>query len=154
MLSIISNVAEVDQISKDQQGCIILNQSVFYAESGGQIGDIGYIRCGESNFKVTDTQKKENLIIHYGMVSDGVFKIADVVELEIDVNRRSSCRSYHSARHILHQALRDKLRDNVTQKSSLVSYDRLRLDFSHHKSLAEDELKNIEGNVNKIITSN
>ena len=154
VLSIISNSVEVDQISKNQQGCIILNQSVFYAESGGQIGDVGNIRCGESNFKVTDTQKKENLIIHYGMVSDGVFKIADVVELEIDVNRRSSCRSYHSATHILHQALRDKLGDHVTQKGSLVSYDRLRFDFSHHKGLSEDEIKNIEGIVNNIINSN
>ena len=154
VLSIISNSVEVDQISKNQQGCIILNQSVFYAESGGQIGDVGNIRCGDSNFKVTDTQKKENLIIHYGIVSDGVFKIADVVELEIDVNRRSSCRSYHSATHILHQALRDKLGDHVTQKGSLVSYDRLRFDFSHHKGLSEDEIKNIEGIVNNIINSN
>ena len=154
VLSIISNSVEVDQISKNQQGRIILNQSVFYAESGGQIGDVGNIRCGESNFKVTDTQKKENLIIHYGMVSDGVFKIADVVELEIDINRRSSCRSYHSATHILHQALRDTLGDHVTQKGSLVSYDRLRFDFSHHKSLSEDEIKNIEGIVNSIINSN
>ena len=154
VLSIISNGAEVDQISKDQQGCIILNQSVFYAESGGQIGDIGYIRCGESNFKVTDTQKKENLIIHDGIVSDGVFKIADIVELEIDINRRSSCRSYHSATHILHQALRDTLGDHVSQKGSLVSYDRLRFDFSHHKSLSEGEIKNIEEIVNNIINSN
>ena len=154
VLSIISNSVEVDQISKNQQGCIILNQSVFYAESGGQIGDVGNIRCGESNFKVTDTQKKENLIIHYGIVSDGVFKIADVVELEIDINRRSSCRSYHSATHILHQALRDTLGNHVTQKGSLVSYDRLRFDFSHHKGLSEDEIKNIEGIVNNIINSN
>ena len=154
VLSIISNSVEVDQISKNQQGCIILNQSVFYAESGGQIGDVGNIRCGESNFKVTDTQKKENLIIHYGMVSDGVFKIADVVELEIDINRRSSCRSYHSATHILHQALRDTLGNHVTQKGSLVSYDRLRFDFSHHKGLSEDEIKSIEGIVNNIINSN
>ena len=154
VLSIISNSVEVDQISKNQQGCMILNQSVFYAESGGQIGDVGNIRCGDSNFKVTDTQKKENLIIHYGMVSDGVFKIADVVELEIDINRRSSCRSYHSATHILHQALRDTLGDHVTQKGSLVSYDRLRFDFSHHKGLSEDEIKNIEGIVNNIINSN
>ena len=154
VLSIISNSVEVDQISKNQQGCIILNQSVFYAESGGQIGDVGNIRCGESNFKVTDTQKKENLIIHYGMVSDGVFKIADVVELEIDINRRSSCRSYHSATHILHQALRDTLGDHVTQKGSLVSYDRLRFDFSHHKGLSEDEIKSIEGIVRNIINSN
>ena len=154
VLSIICNSVEVDKISKNQQGYIILNQSVFYAESGGQIGDVGNIRCGESNFKVTDTQKKENLIIHYGMVSDGVFKIADVVELEIDINRRSSCRSYHSATHILHQALRDTLGDHVTQKGSLVSYDRLRFDFSHHKGLSEDEIKNIEGIVNNIINSN
>ena len=154
VLSIISNNVEVDQISKDQKGCIILNQSVFYSESGGQIGDVGNIRCGESNFKVTDTQKKENLIIHYGIVIDGVFKVADVVELEIDVKRRSSCRSYHSATHILHQALRDTLGDHVTQKGSLVSFDRLRFDFSHHKSLSEGEIKNIEGIVNHIINSN
>ena len=154
VLSIISNNVEVDQISKDQKGCIILNQSVFYSESGGQIGDAGNIRCGESNFKVTDTQKKENLIIHYGIVIDGVFKVADVVELEIDVKRRSSCRSYHSATHILHQALRDTLGDHVTQKGSLVSFDRLRFDFSHHKSLSEGEIKNIEGIVSHIINSN
>ena len=122
VLSIISNNVEVHQMSKNQKGCIILNQSVFYSESGGQIGDVGNIRCGESDFKVTDTQKKENLIIHYGIVINGVFKVADVVELEIDVNRRSSCRSYHSATHILHQALRDTLGDHVTQKGSLVSY--------------------------------
>jgi len=153
ILSIVSDNKEIDKISSKQEACLILNQSVFYAESGGQIGDTGTITFDENTFIVTDTQKKENLIIHYGIVENGVFAQGDMVNLEIDKDRRSSCRSYHSATHILHQALRDTLGDHVTQKGSLVSFDRLRFDFSHHKNLSDNEIQTVEEAVNNIIKS-
>ena len=154
IVSIINEGNEVKNITADEYGYIILNHSVFYPESGGQIGDTGTIKYKNNIFEVSDTQKKENLIIHYGVVKLGDFNLDDVVDLEINVEKRNSCRSYHSATHILHQALRDILGDHVTQKGSLVSYDRLRFDFSHHKSLSLSEITAIEDIVSDIIKSN
>ena len=153
ILSIIDEGQIIDQISKGKKVCLILNQSVFYAESGGQIGDIGKISNGNNIFEVNDTQKKDHLIIHYGSVLEGTFKLNDKVHLKIDDDRRESCKSYHSATHILHQALRDTLGDHVTQKGSLVSFDRLRFDFSHHRSLSKEQISVIESTVNNVINS-
>ncbi|MDC0557592.1 alanine--tRNA ligase [Pelagibacterales bacterium] len=140
-----------DNITANDDAIIILNQTTFYAESGGQIGDIGTISFDNSVFEVTDTKKKLGLHLHYGKLKIGSLKVGDDVTLSIDTTRRNSLRAYHSATHLLHQSLRDNLGDHVSQKGSLVSYDRLRFDFSHHKQLSENEIKLIETDVEKII---
>ena len=140
-----------DNIDANDDAIIILNQTTFYAESGGQIGDTGTISFDNSVFEVTDTKKKLGLHLHYGKVKIGSLKVGDDVTLSIDTTRRNSLRAYHSATHLLHQSLRDNLGDHVSQKGSLVSYDRLRFDFSHHKQLSENEIKLIETDVEKII---
>jgi alanyl-tRNA synthetase len=140
-----------DNITANDDAIIILNQTTFYAESGGQIGDIGIISFDNSVFEVTDTKKKLGLHLHYGKLKIGSLKVGDDVTLSIDTTRRNSLRAYHSATHLLHQSLRDNLGDHVSQKGSLVSYDRLRFDFSHHKQLSENEIKLIETDVEKII---
>ena len=142
-----------DNISANDDAIIILNQTTFYAESGGQIGDTGTISFDNSVFEVTDTKKKLGLHLHYGKLKIGSLKVGDDVTLSIDTTRRNSLRAYHSATHLLHQSLRDNLGDHVSQKGSLVSYDRLRFDFSHHKQLSENEIKLIETDVEKIINS-
>ena len=140
-----------DNITTNDDAIIILNQTTFYAESGGQIGDTGTISFDNSVFEVTDTKKKLGLHLHYGKLKIGSLKVGDDVTLSIDTTRRNSLRAYHSATHLLHQSLRDNLGDHVSQKGSLVSYDRLRFDFSHHKQLSENEIKLIETDVEKII---
>ena len=140
-----------DNITANDDAIIILNQTTFYAESGGQIGDIGTISFDNSVFEVTDTKKKLGLHLHYGKLKIGSLKVGDDVTLSIDTTRRNSLRAYHSATHLLHQSLRDNLGDHVSQKGSLVSYDKLRFDFSHHKQLSENEIKLIETDVEKII---
>ena len=142
-----------DNIGANDDAIIILNQTTFYAESGGQIGDTGTISFDNSVFEVTDTKKKLGLHLHYGKLKIGSLKVGDDVTLSIDTTRRNSLRAYHSATHLLHQSLRDNLGDHVSQKGSLVSYDRLRFDFSHHKQLSENEIKLIETDVEKIINS-
>ena len=136
-----------DNITANDDAIIILNQTTFYAESCGQIGDIGTISFDNSVFEVTDTKKKLGLHLHYGKLKIGSLKVGDDVTLSIDTTRRNSLRAYHSATHLLHQSLRDNLGDHVSQKGSLVSYDRLRFDFSHHKQLSENEIKLIETDV-------
>ena len=154
ILSIVRDNDQADDIIEENHASIILNQTVFYPESGGQVGDIGIISNEKNLFQVTDTQKKEKVIIHHGFMKKGKLKKNDNVQLKIDHKRRNSCRAYHSATHILHQALRDILGDHVTQKGSLVSYDRLRFDFSHHKELSQVEILKVEDIINKVIDDN
>ena len=140
IISIIKEGVLVDSLHSGDNGSLILNQTVFYAESGGQIGDTGTIQADNFEFEVSDTQKKGNLFVHHGKVIRGDINKGTGAHLSINSARRSSCKTYHSATHILHQALREVLGDHVTQKGSLVSFDKLRFDFSHHKSLSESEI--------------
>ena len=152
ILSIIKNKKEVNNISKGENGLIITNQTPFYGESGGQVGDQGKIISGNSVFEVTDTQKKlGDLYVHYGTLKSGDLKIKDIVEMKIDVDRRNNLKAYHSATHLLHESLRRTLGKHVMQKGSLVAPDRLRFDFSHMKPITEEELKNIDKLVNEYI---
>ena len=153
ILGIVNDGKEVDSISTKNDCSLILNQTVFYAESGGQIGDTGIISSDEGEFEVTDTQKRQNLIIHNGHLKSGNMSVKLNVNLKINHERRSSCKAYHSATHILHQALRDILGEHVTQKGSLVSFDKLRFDFSHHKPMTNEELRNVERIANEVINS-
>ncbi|WP_415284964.1 alanine--tRNA ligase [Candidatus Pelagibacter sp. Uisw_130] len=143
---------EVQDLQKNDEGIIITNQTPFYGESGGQVSDTGIISNEVFEFEVTDVQKKlGDLFIHYGKVIKGSIKLKDSVELKIDTQRRNNIRAYHSATHLLHEALRRVLGEHVTQKGSLVQSDRLRFDFSHMKPISDEEMVKIEHYVNSII---
>ncbi|WP_273724003.1 alanine--tRNA ligase [Bartonella sp. AU18XJBT] len=145
----------VDHISSGQKAMLVVNQTPFYGESGGQIGDSGIISGENFIFEVHDTQRKgDGLFIHIGEVKSGQASRSECVELTVDVVRRKKIRVNHSATHLLHEALRQVLGAHVTQKGSLVSPDRLRFDFSHPKSVSLEELKKIEDLANEIILQN
>ena len=127
---------EVSAISKGESGAVVLNQTPFYGEFGGQVGDTGVMRADGVRFKVTDTQKYAgDLFVHVGTVEEGALKAGTALALEVDHQRRSAIRRNHSATHLLHEALRQVLGDHVAQKGSLVAPDRLRFDFSHPKPM-------------------
>ena len=154
VLSIIKNNKEAQNISNGEEGIIITNQTPFYGESGGQVGDQGTIVSNNSVFEVTDTQKKlGDLFIHHGILKSGEIKIKDVVEMKIDIERRNNLKAYHSATHLLHESLRRVLGTHVTQKGSLVESDRLRFDFSHMKPISSDEIEKIETYVNSMVSN-
>jgi len=153
VISIISNGKECKTLRSSESGTLILNQTVFYAESGGQIGDQGKIFGKDFIFQVNDTKKNGNLILHIGTIIEGEISTNDQVKCLINEERRNNCRSYHSATHILHQALRDELGNHVAQKGSLVSHDKLRFDFSHHLALSQNEINAVELKINKVINN-
>ncbi|MDC0402755.1 alanine--tRNA ligase [Candidatus Pelagibacter sp.] len=149
---LLKNHKEVSVLNKDDEGMIVLNQTPFYAESGGQVGDKGIIVKDDFKFEVADVQKKlGDLFVHYGKVISGSIKLDQDVELKIDVNRRNDTRAYHSATHLLHESLRRVLGDHVTQKGSLVEPERLRFDFSHMKPISNEEVGKIEKYVNEMV---
>tara|TARA_B100000131_G_scaffold78995_1_gene75761 strand:- start:396 stop:3080 length:2685 start_codon:yes stop_codon:yes gene_type:complete len=150
--SLLKDNKEVKTLGSGDEGMIIVNQTPFYGESGGQVGDTGEILSGEFKFKVLDVQKKlGDLFVHYGKVISGEVKINQNVELKIDVTRRNNIRAYHSATHLLHESLRRVLGTHVTQKGSLVEADRLRFDFSHMKPISNEEIIKIEQFVNSMV---
>jgi alanyl-tRNA synthetase len=143
---------ETKNLKANEEGMIITNQTPFYGESGGQVGDTGIISSENFEFKVLDVQKKlGDLFVHYGKVNKGRINLKDNVELKIDIKKRDNIRAYHSATHLLHESLRRVLGNHVTQKGSLVESDRLRFDFSHMKPVTEEELNKIENYVNFIV---
>ncbi len=135
---------------------IVVNQTPFYGESGGQSGDHGIIRGSNGAvFEVTETMKRMgDLFVHQGVVKSGTFKVEDAVELIVDHERRSGNRQHHSATHLLHEALRKTLGPHVAQKGSLVEPNRLRFDFSHTKPMTAAELSAVETIANKIVQQN
>ena len=152
VLSLLKDNKEVNALSENDEGMIILNQTPFYGESGGQVGDTGQIISGDFIFEITDVQKKlGDLFVHYGKVKSGSIKIKDNVEMKIDIDRRNNIRAYHSATHLLHESLRRVLGTHVTQKGSLVAPDRLRFDFSHMKPISDQEIEKIESHVNSMV---
>ncbi len=152
ILSLLKDNKEVDELKENDDGIIIVNQTPFYGESGGQVGDTGKIISGDFIFEISDVQKKlGDLFVHYGKVKSGNIKIKDNVEMKIDVERRNNIRAYHSATHLLHESLRRVLGTHVTQKGSLVAPDRLRFDFSHMKPISELEIEKIESHVNSMV---
>ena len=154
VLSIIHDEKEIEILNEDKEGIIITNQTPFYGESGGQIGDTGFLFGSKSQFEVTDTQKKlGDLHIHIGKLIKGSISKGDTLDLKIDTERRSSIRAYHSATHLLNEALRRVLGKHVTQKGSFVGPDRLRFDFSHMKPISKDEVNKIENYVNSMVES-
>jgi len=155
IVAIVKNGAEVQTLDAGEEGAVLVNQTPFYGESGGQTGDTGTIAEGASSFTVTDTAKKLGALhVHMGKLDTGRLKIGDNVTLTIDTARRATTRANHSATHLLHEALRRVLGDHVTQKGSLVAPDRLRFDFSHNKSVTPAEVAAIEVEVNRVIREN
>jgi len=144
----------VEQLAQDQQGILVLNHSPFYAESGGQAGDIGQISTDSANFNVTDTRKQGNAFTHIGLCENGEFKIGDMVTAHIDEHNRIATELNHSATHLLHAALQQVLGEHVTQKGSLVNAQRLRFDFSHFEAVSAEQLHDIERLVNQQIRLN
>jgi alanyl-tRNA synthetase len=143
-------------LRRGEDGALILNQTPFYGESGGQVGDQGVIRGAKGAlFRVASTQKKlGDLIVHIGRVETGEFKPGDAVELIVDHERRSATRANHSATHLLHEALRQVLGPHVAQKGSLVEPARLRFDFSHPKPMSAAEIAAVEGMANAFVLQN
>ncbi|NWG25417.1 MAG: alanine--tRNA ligase, partial [Pseudorhodoplanes sp.] len=146
---------ETAELKKGETGAVVVNQTPFYGESGGQVGDSG-IMAGEGvRFRVTDTQKKAgDLFVHTGVVEAGTLKVGSALVLEVDHARRTAIRANHSATHLLHEALRQVLGDHVAQKGSLVAPDRLRFDFSHPRPMTAEELERVEDIANDFVLQN
>ncbi len=145
---------KVDQISAGDTAVMLLDQSPFYAESGGQVGDIGALKAKEGVFSIEDTRKQDNVHVHIGTMKMGQISVGDTVEAQVDSAKRQATERNHSATHLLHAALRAVLGEHVLQKGSLVNADRLRFDFSHSEAVTNEELQQIEQLVNREIRAN
>ncbi|HZR76350.1 alanine--tRNA ligase [Bradyrhizobium sp.] len=153
--ALVKDGAAVDQLKSGESGAIVLNQTPFYAESGGQVGDTGVMLGEGVRFRVTDTQKKAgDLFVHLGNVEQGTLKVGAALQLDVDHSRRSSIRAHHSATHILHEALRQVLGDHIAQRGSMVAPDRLRFDFVHPKPITHEELARVEDIANNVVLEN
>jgi alanyl-tRNA synthetase len=154
IVAVVKDGAKVDSLAAGETGQIVLNQTPFYAESGGQIGDTGVITVEGGKARVTDTKKTAGVFIHFVEVTEGKLARGQGAELKVDHERRSAIRSSHSATHLLNEALRRALGDHVAQRGSLNAEDRLRFDFSHAKALTAEELAKVDAEVNEFIRQN
>jgi alanyl-tRNA synthetase len=153
--ALIKDGKEVATLGKGESGAVVLNQTPFYGESGGQVGDTGVMSADGVRFRVTDTQKKAgDLFVHSGTIEEGTLKAGTALALNVDHARRSAIRQNHSATHLLHEALRQVLGDHVAQKGSLVAPERLRFDFSHPKPMSAAEIERVEDIANDIVIQN
>ncbi|EMJ47438.1 alanine--tRNA ligase [Leptospira santarosai] len=141
-------------LKEGQAGAIVLGKTAFYPEGGGQVGDTGFLRQGKNVFKVSDTQKENDVILHFGEVLSGEFSVGQELEAEVESSRRERLRLHHSGTHLLNGALRTLLGDHVLQKGSVVSPEYLRFDFSHPSALTSEEIRKIESWVNESIRKN
>ncbi|MEX9891989.1 alanine--tRNA ligase [Providencia rettgeri] len=144
----------VDSLNAGEEGLVILDKTAFYAESGGQVGDTGYLNNDNASFKVTDTQKYGQAIGHIGKVEAGSLVVNHRITAFVDSARRDAIRLNHSATHLLHAALRQVLGDHVSQKGSLVNDKYLRFDFSHFEAMTQEQLRQVEDIVNAQIRKN
>ncbi len=155
VLAIIVEGQWATSIAENQKGSIILDKTPFYAEKGGQVGDQGTLSNGDVLFDVTDTQSPQSgLIVHSGKLGQGQIKVGDLLTATINIERRQKVEANHSATHLLHWALEQVLGNHIKQAGSLVEAERLRFDFSHHKSVAPEQIQEIEDLVNKKIRQN
>ena len=154
VLGIYAENNAVDEIKEGDQVGIILDKTVFYAESGGQVGDTGIIGTETSLFNVVDCKKVGTHFMHFGHLKHGAISRGDKVKVEIDTERRQSITCNHSATHLLHEALRLVLGDHVEQRGSMVDGDRFRFDFSHDTSVSAEEIRKVENIVNMEIMRN
>src|SRR3954467_7555225 len=153
--ALIRDGKEVAELKLGEGGQVVLNQTPFYGESGGQVGDTGVLRGEGTRARVIDTQKEAaDLFAHAVTVEQGTLKVGDSVRLDVDHARRSDIRRNHSATHLLHEALRQVLGDHVAQKGSMVAPERLRFDFSHPKPMSPEEIEKVEDIANDIVLQN
>ncbi|WP_434601601.1 alanine--tRNA ligase [Pseudomonas sp. Z1-29] len=154
IVAIYKDGQSVDILSEGQEGVIVLDKTPFYAESGGQIGDSGYLQAGNSRFDVRDTTKTGGAFLHHGVLASGSLMVAAPVAAHVDAEVRHATALNHSATHLLHAALRQVLGEHVQQKGSLVDSQRLRFDFSHFEAIKPEQLKALEDIVNAEIRKN
>jgi alanyl-tRNA synthetase len=154
IVALVQDGAETGAAATGDKVQIVVNQTPFYAESGGQVGDNGLIRTDTGVATVTDTKKSAGVFIHIAEVTEGQIARGQPAKLEVSHRRRSAIRANHSATHLLHEALRAALGEHVAQKGSLNAEDRLRFDFSHSKAVSADELRRVEAEVNAYIRQN
>ncbi|MEJ2622762.1 MAG: alanine--tRNA ligase [Candidatus Thiodiazotropha sp.] len=155
VVALLKDGASVDQLSAGESGMVFLNHTPFYAESGGQVGDLGVLEGNGLLFEVEDTRKQAgDLFAHIGKLEEGVLKIGDQVTAQVNAYTRQATALNHSATHLLHAALRQVLGDHVAQKGSLVDAERLRFDFSHFEPISREQLQTIEQMVNEQIRYN
>ncbi|MEE8515556.1 MAG: alanine--tRNA ligase [Alphaproteobacteria bacterium] len=155
IMALVKDGARTEAIKAGDEAAILTNQTPFYGESGGQVGDSGIIFNGAgAAFEVSDTQKNAGLHIHRGRLGEGALATGDIVEMRVDGVRRAQIRANHSATHLLHAALRRRLGDHVVQKGSLVAPDRLRFDIGHSKPVDAGELREVEAEVNREVQGN
>jgi alanyl-tRNA synthetase len=152
--ALVKDGKEVASLKKGESGAVVVNQTPFYGESGGQVGDTGTMTADGVRFHVADTQKHGDLFVHTGTVEEGALAVGQALTLDVDHARRSAIRQNHSATHILHEALRQVLGDHVAQKGSLVAPDRLRFDFSHPKPMTVEEIGKVEDIANAVVLQN
>ena len=144
----------VDQLGEGEQGVVVLDRTPFYAESGGQVGDTGFLQAGAARFDVRDTTKTGGAFLHHGVVASGALVIGSPVEAKVDADVQHATSLNHSATHLLHEALRQVLGEHVQQKGSLVDSQRLRFDFSHFEALKPEQIKQLEDIVNREVRKN
>ncbi|SEK83781.1 alanine--tRNA ligase [Pacificibacter marinus] len=154
VLTLVKDGAVVTSATSGDEVSIVVNQTPFYGESGGQVGDSGIIRVSGGVAEITDTKKVAGVFIHMAKITVGTIKTGASAELTVDSARRSAIRANHSATHLLHEALRVALGDHVAQRGSLNAPDRLRFDFSHNKGLTPEELAKVDSDVNAFIRQN
>ena len=154
--AIVRGGERADELHEGEEAALVVNQTPFYPEGGGQVGDKGTIRTTSGAlFRVTDTQKRaDGVIAHLGVLEKGTLKVGEELRMEVDHALRADTRRHHSATHLLHEALRQVLGTHVTQKGSLVAPDRLRFDFAHPKAMSPDEVRKVEDLVNRVIAQN
>jgi alanyl-tRNA synthetase len=153
--ALVKDGREVSELKKGENGAVVMNQTPFYGESGGQVGDAGEMRREGLRLTVSDTQKKAgDLFAHVVKVEQGTVRVGDPLLLEVDHGRRGAIRQNHSATHLLHEALRQVLGDHVAQKGSLVAPERLRFDFSHPKPMTAEEIERVEDIANDYVLQN
>jgi len=154
VVSIVLDGKTVDELNEGEEAAIVLSDTPFYGESGGQVGDVGQLTSGSAEFNILDCQKHGEHHLHIGKLLTGKLKVGDSVTASIDTSARQATALNHSATHLLHAALRKVLGEHVSQKGSLVDPERLRFDFSHNEAVSSKELQNIESIVNQQIRNN
>jgi len=154
IVSILRDGQATEALEVGEEAMLVLDQTPFYGESGGQVGDSGDISSASSHFAVSDTQKQNDVFLHFGKLASGYLKVGDEVHAQVDEARRQAIKLNHSATHLMHEALRQILGEHVQQKGSLVDDEKLRFDFSHYQPVTADEIQAIEDYVNAQIRLN
>ena len=155
VLALYKDGEQVDELNEGDEGAIVIDFTPFYAESGGQVGDVGYIFAGENRFEVRDTQKiKAAVFGQFGVQTSGRLKVGDSVTAKVDDEIRNANMRNHSATHLMHKALRDVLGEHVEQKGSLVTAESTRFDISHPQAVTAEEIAEVERRVNEAILAN